>query len=179
MAPTDEQLMTAYADGDIEAFEILYARHKGRVLGYLLAKLRNRDEAEEVFQAVFAKLHAARDRYREETPLLPWLFAIARNALIDHLRKNQVYRRHVVTTENIGAAAWSDRPACSPPIGNVIAELASLNRTQRQALELRFDQDCSFAEIAGRLQTTSGNARQLVSRAVRHLRRKLVNREGA
>ncbi|MBW6510104.1 MAG: hypothetical protein K0A94_11250 [Desulfuromonadales bacterium] len=59
MNPSDEQLMTAYADGDTQAFQVLYERHKGRLLGYLYSKLRDRDEAEEVFQITFAKLHAA------------------------------------------------------------------------------------------------------------------------
>ncbi|SDM20983.1 RNA polymerase sigma-70 factor, ECF subfamily [Geoalkalibacter ferrihydriticus] len=176
MNPSDEQLMTAYADGDMQAFELLYARHRGRILGYLYNKLRDRDGAEEVFQATFAKLHAARDRYREDIPFLPWIFTIARNALIDHLRRNQVYRKNLVFNDEsiMNAAAVESSDA---PVGNTLAGLATLSHRQREVLELRFDQDFSFDEIAARLQTSSGNARQMVSRAIRHLRKALGARK--
>ena len=176
MNPSDEQLMTAYADGDMQAFELLYARHRGRILGYLYNKLRDRDGAEEVFQATFAKLHAARDRYREDIPFLPWIFTIARNALIDHLRRNQVYRKNLVFNDEsiMNAAAVESSDA---PVGDTLAGLATLSHRQREVLELRFDQDFSFDEIAARLQTSSGNARQMVSRAIRHLRKVLGARK--
>lgn len=169
---SDEQLMTAYADGDMQAFDMLYARHRGRILGYLYNKLRDRDEAEEVFQATFAKLHGARDRYREDIPFLPWIFTIAHNALIDHKRRNQVYRKNLVFSDDSMAKAAAVESS-DASIGNTIAGLTTLTRRQREVLELRFDQDFSFDEIAARLQTSSGNARQMVSRAVRHLRKTL------
>ncbi len=59
----DEELMQAYAEGDMDAFELLYARHKGRLFGYLVGQLKDHAEAEEVFQTVFVKLHRARARY--------------------------------------------------------------------------------------------------------------------
>jgi RNA polymerase sigma-70 factor (ECF subfamily) len=45
--------MQAYIKGDIKAFQTLYQRHKGRVLGYLNSRLKTQDEAEDVFQEVF------------------------------------------------------------------------------------------------------------------------------
>ncbi|MDO3378863.1 RNA polymerase sigma factor [Geoalkalibacter halelectricus] len=176
MLPADEQLMAAYAEGDMQAFELLYHRHRERILGYLFNRLRDRDEAEEVFQTVFAKLHAARDRYREDIPFLPWIFTIARNALIDHLRKNQSVSRHLTFTDDAGVDVADPRTQ-RLPIGDALAELSSLSPGQRQVLELRFDQDLSFEDIALQLQTSSGNARQLVSRAVRRLRKILSGKE--
>jgi RNA polymerase sigma factor (sigma-70 family) len=169
MDPSDEQLMRAYADGDLQAFEVLYTRHKGRILGYLYNKLGDRDEAEEVFQATFAKLHSARDRYGEDIPFLPWVFTIARNALIDHIRRNQVLRKNLVYS-NEAMANVSAIESGNASVGDAFAELSSLSHRQREVLELRFDQDFSFDEIAAKLQTSSGNARQMVSRAIRHLR---------
>lgn len=169
MEVTDEELMVAYADGDLEAFETLYQRHKRRVLGYLISKLRDRDEAEEVFQTVFTKLHVARKKYRQEIPFLPWIFTIARNALVDHVRKNQTYQDYIVTSEEAVAAAPEQRND-NLPINNVFAELSSLSDTQRKALELRFNQGLSFDEIAEQLQISAVNSRQIISRAIRKLR---------
>ncbi len=175
MVPSDEQLMAAYAEGDPEAFEALYARHRDRILGYLFSRLRDRDEAEEVFQTVFAKLHASRDRYREDIPFLPWVFTICRNALVDHLRKVSKYRRREVLTDDPG----HDIPAPTSSggsIDNIIAGMSSLTPSQRAILELRFEQGFSFNEIAGRLETSTANARQIVSRTIRHLRQRLGER---
>lgn len=169
MVKTDEALMQAYADGDMEAFTLLYQRHRGKVLGYLVSRLRDRDEAEEVFQVAFAKLHGARKKYRQDIPFLPWMFTITRNALVDHVRKRQVYRQHVTTSEEMVAAA-TDLRGREPLAGQLAGDLAGLSATQRQALELRYFQELSFAEIADQLQTSAVNARQIVSRAIRSLR---------
>ena len=45
---TDEELMVAYGEGDLSAFQILYKRHKDRLMGYLITKLKDLDEAEDV-----------------------------------------------------------------------------------------------------------------------------------
>ncbi len=57
---TDEELMIAYREGDLSAFQTLYQRHKRRLMGYLITKLKDQNEAEDVFQTVFVKLHAGR-----------------------------------------------------------------------------------------------------------------------
>lgn len=168
--------MLAYSAGDLEAFETLYKRHKGRVLGYLLARLRDHSEAEDVFQAVFAKLHRGRHQYREEIPFLPWLFTIARNALIDHVRRQQAYAKHISTSEE-AVHACAAPVADNSPLHASVVELASLNPGQRRALELRFEQGLTFGEIADQMQTSTDNARQIISRAVRRLRSLLGEKE--
>jgi RNA polymerase sigma-70 factor (ECF subfamily) len=173
---SDEELMQAYANDDLDAFELLYRRHRERLFGYLVGRLQNRSEAEEVFQAVFAKLHRARHSYRPEIPFLPWFFTVARHTLIDHLRRQQ-RQQHVVLSEEAVAAASAAPARELTPIGATIAELASLSQTQRQVLELRFNQGLSFQEIADELELTAGNARQIVSRAIARLRRLMTGKE--
>lgn len=173
---TDEELMLAYATDDMEAFERLYRRHKSRIFGFLTAKLQDQAEAEDVFQVVFTKLHVARGKYRPEIPFLPWIFTITRNALIDHIRRRDSYQKHITSPETPleeYAAPLADE---SPP--NISsAHLGRLNTAQRQALDLRFEQEMSFAEIGERLATSEENARQIVSRAIRKLRKSLTGKE--
>ncbi|BCR06068.1 RNA polymerase sigma factor [Desulfuromonas versatilis] len=173
---SDEELMLAYSEGDMEAFEVLYARHKSRVFGFLLTRLKNRDDAEDVFQAVFSRLHRGRHRYRAEIPFLPWLFTIARNTLIDHVRKGETYARHITSSEQ-AVEAYAAPEAGTDPLRTTIAQLARLNESQRRALEMRFEEGLSFAEIAQRTQTSADNARQIISRAIRRLRGLMVNQE--
>lgn len=168
--------MLAYTTGDMEAFELLYRRHKSRIFGFLVSKLKDQNEAEEVFQAVFTKLHVARNKYRLEVPFLPWVFTIARNALIDHIRRRNSYQQHIYYPETPiedYAAPLAEEPSSSiSPV-----DLSRLNLTQRQALDLRFQQEMSFAEISELLATSEENARQIISRAIRKLRKRLIGKE--
>ncbi len=173
---TDEELMVAYIDGDTDAFEILYGRHKSRVLGFLMAKLRDRDEAEDVFQTTFTKLHKGRHKYRHDIPFLPWLFTITRNALVDHVRKKGAHDRHITVSEEF-VDSYAEPVVDATPIQATFTELFKLNESQRQALELRFNQGMTFAEIAEQMQTSADNSRQLISRAVRRLRTLMIKKE--
>lgn len=173
---TDEELMLAYADGDIEAFEALYLRHKMRVFGFLLARLKERDEAEDVFQAVFVKLHRARTKYRPEIPFLPWIFTITRNCLIDHIRKRETHRKHVTISEE-AVQSFAVPDSGHAPTHLEFEKLSSLSKAQRQALQLRFEQGLSFRDVAEQMQTSADNARQIISRAIRKLRKQMTGKE--
>lgn len=166
---TDEELMRAYAEGDVEAFQLLYKRHKARVFGFLVAKLKNRPEAEEVFQEAFAKLHIHRLKYRKDAPFLAWLFTIVRNSLVDHIRKQNTRGKYLeLSPEAVNDAMTEQRT--SQDVGEVIAELSSLTSEQRMLLSMRFNDELSFAEIAESMSISQPNARKMVSRAIQKLR---------
>jgi RNA polymerase sigma-70 factor (ECF subfamily) len=173
---TDEELILAYINDDMAAFEILYERHKNRIFGFLMARLKNCSEAEEVFQEVFVKLHRKRHQYRPEIPFLPWLFTLVRNTLIDHVRKRDTYAKHV-TNSDTAIDTYASTVADTSAIHEGIAELSRLNESQRQALALRFNQGLTFAEIAEQMQTSADNSRQIISRAIRRLRTLMVKKE--
>ncbi len=148
-------------------------------MGYLITKLKDLDEAEDVFQSVFVKLHAGRFSYKENIPFLPWIFTIARNTMIDHIRKKETYKKHIsVDTEYVSSRAGGNlgEPLS---IGAIISELSSLTDSQRQALELRFNNGLSFEDIGKQMKITHSNARQLASRAVRALRNMFASKGDA
>ncbi len=173
---TDEELMQAYINGDIEAFQMLYQRHKGRVLGYLNSRVATQDEAEDIFQEVFIKLHRYRFKYDKDVPLLPWLYTIVKNTLIDHIRKRETQNKYLQPNHEQVESAPDERGA-SPPIAEAISELSSLGKKQRQVLELRFDEDLSFEDIAARMDISQTNARKIVSRAIQKLRGLMFGKE--
>ncbi|AMV70576.1 sigma-70 family RNA polymerase sigma factor [Desulfuromonas carbonis] len=174
---TDEELMQAYARGEQAAFDQLYARHKCRVMGYLLKRSGDRTAAEDVFQAVFLKLHRSRDNYRDELPFLPWLFTIVRTALIDAARREQTRSARIVLDGEQVAAAVADHVPDPAPLHEALPALATLSPDQRRVLELRFGQGFSFTEIAEQLELSPANARKLASRALGRLRRLLGGKE--
>jgi RNA polymerase sigma factor (sigma-70 family) len=163
---SDEELMCAYADGDGEAFSRLYERHSGKVYAYLQKRLRDRTLVDDVFQASFLKLHRYRRRYDPSFPFQPWLFTITRTVMLDTLKKHsfKFEQPHSIAAEQ----------AVAPEPEEPKAELPSfdgLSANQKSAIELRYNEDLPFEEIAKRLGTSAVNARQLVSRAVKRLRR--------
>lgn len=160
---TDEMLMQAYRFGDERAFEELYRRYSAKVYGYLKSRIAPAALADEVFQDTFLRLHRYRDRYDHSLPFVPWLFTICRSALVDRLRKESRQKE----LENAAALAESQGAGTSAAGG---IALEALSPREREALALRYGSDLDFDEIGRRLSTSSVNARQVVSRAVRRLR---------
>src|SRR4051794_10525942 len=79
--------MRAYQMGDAAAFAELYGRHAGRAYAYLMKRMANREEADEVLQATFLKVHRFRHRFDAQYPFAQWLYVLTKTALLDHLRK--------------------------------------------------------------------------------------------
>lgn len=159
---SDEELMIAYQLGEAEAFEALYSRHAPKVLGYLRKKLRSEALAHDVFQSTFLKLHRNRSRYDAAYPFAPWLFTICRSELLDALKKPHFSQE----------ALPGDLPEVAAAKEDEFREISleRLPEIQRRAVELRYQKEYSFEEIAASLETSPANARQLISRALRSLR---------
>lgn len=87
--PDDSALMLRYKDGDIDAFETLYRRHKDAIYRYLLRLSGHRDVAEDVFQEVWGKIIKARESYRPTAKFTTFLYRVAHNCFIDHIRRNK------------------------------------------------------------------------------------------
>lgn len=164
---TDEELMLAYQDGREEAFQLLYQRHNRKIYGFLFGKLRNTQLVDEAFQMTFLKLHQARHHYDSSLPFSPWLFTLCRNAMIDLLRsQNRTNRK-----EELNPIAIENAVAEPSKEVSFIPGLESLPDKHREAVELRYLEELPFEEIAKRLEISPLNARQVVSRAVRSLKK--------
>lgn len=166
---SDEELMMLYQSGETAAFALLFERHGGRVLGYLQKKAAP-ETARELLQETFLKLHRARQQYSAQYPFLPWLFTIARNALVDHARLQESR----IAAESGGEVEVAIDPTAlaGDAESEAQAALRMLPEPQRRALELRYLKEWSFEQIAADLRTSPTNARQLVSRGLRYLRRR-------
>jgi len=80
--------MLAYADGDADAFDTLYQRHRRSLYRYVLHSSGNESDAAEIYQDIWLKVINAREAYQADAPFTAWLYRIARNRIVDH------YRRH-------------------------------------------------------------------------------------
>lgn len=82
---SDEELMSCYRRGDLEAFDQLYTRYEGKLFGYLVKLTRDRSVAEEIFQETFLSIVKSAHRF-EEKSFSGWIFTIARRQWIDRCR---------------------------------------------------------------------------------------------
>lgn len=91
----DSALMLRYKDGDASAFETLYRRHNDSLFRYLMRLSLHRPTAEDLFQEAWGKIINSRGNYRPTAKFSTFLFRVAHNCFIDHLRKN---KRHTAET---------------------------------------------------------------------------------
>jgi RNA polymerase sigma-70 factor (ECF subfamily) len=161
---TDEECMIAYQAGDIKGFNELYGRYSGRVYAYLLQRVKSADQASDLLQAVFLKLHLTRARYLARYPFVAWLFTLSRTVFLDHLRSCAARGVQIPFQPGV------HDPVLEPPTQSEALDLSALNAEQREIVRLRFEEDLAFDEIARRLELSPANARQRLSRAIKRLR---------
>ena len=114
------------------------------------------------------KLHQARAYYRDEFPFAPWLFAICRNALIDHVRREEHLTR---TKEKLRREeSTAEFPTEARNVSGLAPLLNQLPPQQKAAVEMRYLAELPFEAIARELSKSEMNIRQMVSRGLKRLR---------
>jgi RNA polymerase sigma factor (sigma-70 family) len=172
---SDEELMREYQNGADGAFDLLFKRHSSRVYGFLMNRLKNRAQADDVFQLTFLKLHQARRHYDPSFPFAPWLFTVCKSVLTDSARKlgrNREEANDELVSSAVDEASIESASELRPTVA-----MDGLSSNQRVALELRYFEDLQFEEIAERLKTSPSNVRKLVSRGIQSLKRRMERKE--
>jgi RNA polymerase sigma-70 factor (ECF subfamily) len=157
MEATDEQLMTAYRDGDAGAFDTLYSRHKGPLFRYVLRGVRNRSRAvaEELYQEIWIRVIEARARYAPNARFATWLYAIAHNRMVDYWRHKELSDAPVPEEEPPAGpdADPAQQAQARQAVGRVVKALADLPRAQREAFLLHEEAGMTALEIAAATQS--------------------------
>jgi len=172
--PSIDELAACAAAGDVEAVGRLYDAMVGPVYRYVLMRVHRREDAEDLTQLVFERIVSSLPRYRSRgRPFEAWAFRIARNAVIDHVRRD---RSHEPLNEGHDAA-HDETPDRLTVRGEEIRELrhaiSSLTADQQEALALRFAAGLSAEEAAAVMGRRAGTVRGLTFRAINSLRRRL------
>jgi len=79
--------MKAYAKGSMEAFGLLYNRHRGPLFRYVLRLAGDPATANDLYQGSWEKIIKARRAYNDTVPFRPWMYRIAHNHVMDHFRR--------------------------------------------------------------------------------------------
>ena len=146
---SDEELLTRVGEQDRAAFELLYERYVRSVFGLALRRLRDRGHAEDAVQEVFTAVWRSAASYRPERgPAGGWLYTVARNAIVDRLR-----RRGPATDSELPELASLEggpeqRAEDSYTAWQVHRALEELQPKEREVIELAYWSEMSQSEVA-------------------------------
>jgi len=185
MEGLDESLVAAHLRGDPAAFRELVRRYGDGVLGYLFRMTGNRDQAEDLFQETFQRVHEKARTYRGGS-FKSWLFTIATRVTIDVARRR---KRMTILSLDRETDCDDDPPLATvaarqamDPLDEAVKEeqkeqvrraIESLPVGQRAALVLAYYQQLSYQEVAETLGCSVGAVKTQMSRALAKLARKL------
>lgn len=177
----DDQLVAAYAKGNNEAFDALLNRHKDRVFSYILHIVKDRDQAEDIFQETFVKaiMTIKQGRYTDSGKFSAWISRIAHNLIIDFYRQEKaentvstdsddtdMLNRRDLAEENI-----EDRLVTEQIHEDVKRIIDALPESQREVLMMRYYRDMSFKEIAEATNVSINTALGRMRYAILNMRR--------
>lgn len=164
MQKTDEELMFLYQGGEEEAFDELFFRYQKRLFSYLKMRLKS-EEAEEVFQEVFRKMHEFRHRYDVSYPFAPWFFTLTRHVVIDFYRKNRKVEK-TPFSEEVLIEQEKEKPM------ELDVDLSALSLENQKIISMRYFEGKEFSDMARELSLTEVNVRKKMSRAMQMLRKR-------
>ena len=164
---SDAQLVELASAGDQQAFEYLFTRYRDALTRLFEQRLGDRDIASDLLQETFIKVYIHLDKYSKGYTFGQWIYAIARNTLVDHLRRR-------MDDISIDERFRSPQATTPTPEESVIinqsrthfyAALDELSEEYRQVIEMRFLEEYSYEEIAERLGKPLNTIKTQIRRA--------------
>lgn len=186
---SDKELISAFTEGRLEAFEELLARHKTRVYTYILLMVKDRRLADDIFQETFVKVinTLQAGRYNEEGKFLPWVLRIAHNIVIDQYRRHKkmpLVRSKNDDNDEFDIFAVLKHTDISPEERLIRQQtevkirqlIRYLPKEQKEVLIMRIYGELSFNEIAEQTQVSINTALGRMRYALINLR-KLIRKK--
>ena len=163
---SDEKLVTLTRRGNQSAYEALVGRYHARILGFTRHMLASKEDAEDVTQESFAAAYSAMMADERAINVKPWLYRIARNRSLNHLRRQTAigvddFDHHVA---NQGRTT-EDEVSQREDLRQLMTDVRDLPESQRTALLLREIDALSYDQIAEAMETTVPSIKSLLVRA--------------
>jgi RNA polymerase sigma-70 factor, ECF subfamily len=182
---TDGELIEKAISGRELGFEELVNRYQRQITSYVFRMLNNYDSALDVTQEVFIKVYNSLDKYSSEYKFSTWLYRIAHNAAIDHMRRNSVPQQSLdIETKDGTYQLQIESPQPNPEQMRERSEWRSeiesvvkcLPTVYRELILLRHAQDLSYDEIAEVTELPLGTVKNRLFRAREMMREIFVER---
>ncbi len=152
--------------GNAGAFEIIVDRYQGRLLGFCRQMLGSTEDAEDVLQEVFVNSYRAMLADDRDINLRPWLYRIARNRCLNHLRKPTADSQESMDmVPMVEAGSTAEKVHNREEFRQLLTDVSKLPETQRSALLLREMDAMTYEEIAHAMDTSVPSVKSLLVRA--------------
>ena len=163
---SDERLIALTRRGNPAAFEALVHRYQSRLMAFCRHMLGSTEDAEDVLQEVFAASYNALLGDDRTINARPWLYRIARNRCLNHLRRPIAAGQDSMDVfERDGGSSAADTVHRREEFRQIVADVQDLPETQRTALLLREIDALSYDQIAEAMETTVPSVKSLLVRA--------------
>ena len=187
---TDQEIVALARAGEEAAYRELIRRYERPLFSLLFRMVRDRELAEDLAQETFVKALNAIESYRPEFKFSSWIFKIANNAAIDHLRRRELDTLSLEgspqaeTPEAIEATALQIGGRQESPLaeaearelgGQIEAAIAQLRPEYRSCILLRHVEGRAYEEIAEILNLPLGTVKTYIHRARNELRQALAH----
>ena len=183
---SDREIISLYINGQENALNIIITRHRRRMFGYILSKVKDKDTAEDIFQDVFIKIinSIKKGKYNEEGKFIVWAMTITHNLIMDFFRKKKKNRFLKPTDEFDIFDVLSDNSLNSEQqmirsqvIDDLTKLIDDLPSSQKEVLKLRYYSNMSFKDIAEKCDISINTALGRMRYALINIR-KIINKKG-
>lgn len=170
---TDSELIKSFKNGDIQGFNEIVKRYQRQVYWVIRKMVNSHDDADDITQEVFIKVHSALMDFREESNLFTWLYRIATNYSINHIKRVKV--RNTVSFEIVSDPIESGDKKTDEVIDEerkrrVLEQaIETLPAQQRAVFNLRYYDELTYEQIAEILRKSVGGIKANYFHAVKKL----------
>tara|TARA_B100001113_G_C20884243_1_gene524063 strand:+ start:155 stop:739 length:585 start_codon:yes stop_codon:yes gene_type:complete len=183
---SDREIISLYINGQESALNIIITKHRRRIFGFILSKVKDKDTAEDIFQDVFIKIinSIKKGKYNEEGKFIVWAMTITHNLIMDFFRKKKKNRFLKPTSEFDIFDVISDNSLNSEQqmvrsqvIDDLTKLIDKLPSSQKEVLKLRYYSNMSFKDIAEKCDISINTALGRMRYALINIR-KIMNKNG-
>jgi len=164
---SDEQLIQSISEGENKAFEELYSRYEGKLMGFLVYKLKSNEVAQDLFQIVWSKVVQNSHKFKQGHKFSSWLMTIASNQVKDWFKTSANYARLL--------EGYSNEPVSRDDDETPLPDLKFLKQESKEILILRYVQGLTSSEVAKKLNLKEANVRKISSRALKEVKTHILN----
>lgn len=164
---SDEQLIKSISEGEEQAFKELYNRYEGKLMGFLVYKVRNAEVAKDIFQIVWFKVIRNSHKFKQSHQFSPWLMTIASNQIKDWFKTSANYSRLL--------ESFGNEPCLNDDEKKNLPDLSFLKQQSEEILLLRYVQGLTSNEVAKKLNLSEANVRKISSRALNEVKMHIQN----
>jgi RNA polymerase sigma-70 factor (ECF subfamily) len=186
----DARLIRAAQQGDVAAFEQLVQKYDRAVLRLTIHLTGSEDDGQDIYQEAFLRAYIHLARFRFECSFYTWIYRIASNLCLDHLRRKRARGHELTITyspdgeeQNILDRIPDQSAGANPERGlrrrilrdHIVRALSTLSPRERMVFELRHYHGMQLRTVAGILMTTEGTVKNMLCRATHKLRLQLAD----